>query len=79
MRRLRDGLVHLPQAEDREPVGQSGEAEGEVIDRDRGARTFLPHSAGDDRGELVAPRAQQFLKELAHLPVVRRARPDPSL
>ena len=79
MRCLRDGLVHLPPAEDREPVEQSGEAEGEVIDRDRGRERSLAHSAGDDRGELVAPRAQQFLKELAHLPVVRRARPDPSL
>jgi hypothetical protein len=50
--------VHLPEAENREPVEQGGEAEGEVVDRRRRGEYSLSHAAGDDRGELVAPQPQ---------------------
>jgi hypothetical protein len=67
--------VHLPEAENREPVEQGGEAEGEVVEPGRRGEGPLLHTAGDDRGEFIAPRPQEFLQALAHLLVVRRAGP----
>src|SRR5690348_13586061 len=68
-------LVHLPQVEDRQPVEQGAEPQGEVVGRGRRGERPLLHAAVDDRGEFVAPQPQLFLEELAHLPVVRRAGP----
>src|SRR5512146_1841212 len=48
-------LVHMSQALDGEPIQQGGKAEGEVLDRSRRGEFSLPHAAGDDRGQLVAP------------------------
>src|ERR1700722_11105382 len=48
-------LMHLPEAEDREPVEQGGEPEGEVVDNGWGGEYALLDAAGDDGGEVVAP------------------------
>ena len=65
--------MHLPEAEDREPVEQGGEAEGEVVDSRWGGEYAFPDATGDDGGEVIAPEGQQFLQELAHLPVMNNA------
>src|ERR1700729_4445244 len=67
--------MHLAEAEDREPVEQGGEAEGEVVDSGWGGEYALLDAAGDDGGEVIAPEGQQLFQELAHLPVVRCAGP----
>jgi hypothetical protein len=70
-------LVQQAQALEREPVEQGDKPEGEVIDVVRRDEFSLLDAAGDDRGEVIAPRAQQCFHELADLGTVWR--PGPSL
>jgi hypothetical protein len=55
---LAGGLVHLPEAEDREPVKQGGEAEREVVESRWRSEGALLDTALDDGGEIIAPWCQ---------------------
>src|SRR5215471_21432961 len=72
---LAGGPVHVPEANDREPVEQGGEAEGEVVDICWRGECSLLDAASNDGGEGITPWVVQFFQEFAHLPVVRGAGP----